>query len=128
MKVLILDDSRTDAYLATQVAKEFFDEVRAVGTPQEFQAALASGVPDLILMDIHIGDLHNGIAEIDQVRRQDSEASIVPMFIVTASKDEKLHAFALESGATAVITKPITADALEPLLQRHLRGMYRPRK
>lgn len=128
MKVLILDDSRTDAYLASQIAKVFFDSVRVVGTPQDFYRALAAETPDLILMDIHIGDLHNGVAEIDSVRRQRTPASIVPMFVVTASTDQKLHALAMECGATAVLAKPLSADALEPLLRQHLCGAYRARR
>lgn len=123
MKVLILDDSRTDAYLASKVAKEFFSDVVAVGTPGEFKNALGMGLPDLILMDIHIGDLHNGISEIDEIRRRDNEASILPIFVVTASTDAKLHAFAMENGATAVLVKPLTPEALEPHLREHVRTM-----
>lgn len=118
MKVLILDDSRTDAYLATQVASQFFDTVEAYGTPAELHAALKrEPLPDLLLFDVHVGDLHNGINELDTIKAPYDAASVVPVFVVTASTDEALHDFAIRSGADAVIVKPITSEKLEALLR-----------
>lgn len=117
MKAIILDDSRTDAHLAAQVAKVFFDEVEVCGTPMEFKAALNSKqLPELILMDIHIGDLHNGIAEVDTIRRESNEASIIPIIVVTASTNAALHKLATDCGASGVIVKPISKEKLAPLL------------
>jgi CheY-like chemotaxis protein len=118
MKALILDDSRTDSYLATQVAKKYFNEVEVYGMPGEFQAALKKGpLPDLIFMDVHIGDLHNGISELETIKEQYTAASIIPIIVVTASTDESLHKFALSRGADAVIIKPISDAKLAPILR-----------
>jgi CheY-like chemotaxis protein len=117
MKVMILDDSRTDSYLAAQVAKVYFDEVEVYGTPYELRIALSSKpLPHLAMFDIHIGDLHNGIGELDSIRRMNTEASKIPIIIVTASTDTALHAFAMECGASAVLVKPISKEKLAPLL------------
>ncbi|WP_178129918.1 response regulator [Pseudomonas sp. MWU12-2323] len=121
MKVIILDDSRTDSYLASQVAQVYFDEVRVYGAPLELHTALATQrLPELILMDVHLGDLHNGIGELDSIRRKANEASIIPIIIVTASTDQALHSFALSCGASAVIVKPISREKLMPWLTRLL--------
>lgn len=121
MKITILDDSRTDAYLATQVAKNYFNDVEVHGTPGEFHAALKiEPQPDLILMDIHIGDLHNGISELASLKEQYTSASSIPVIVVTASTDSALHAFAESNGADAVIVKPISIEKLDPILQRLL--------
>lgn len=117
MKVTILDDSRTDSFLASQVAKNYFPEVEVHGTPGEFHAGLrVEPLPDLILMDVHIGDLHNGIGELATVREQYTAASLIPIVVVTASTDAALHAFARTQGANAVIVKPITVQKLESVL------------
>lgn len=117
MKVTILDDSRTDSFLATQVAQRFFPEVVVHGTPGEFHSGLRiEPLPDLILMDIHIGDLHNGIGELATVREQYTAASLIPIVVVTASTDAALHSFARAQGASAVIIKPITVEKLEFVL------------
>lgn len=122
MKTYILDDSRTDSYLAELVANAFFDEVEVFGTPKEFKEAIERSIPDLILMDIHIGDLHNGISIVDEIRSKDSEISIIPVVVVTASKDVGQHQFAIERGASAVIIKPLSAEKLAPLLPQIIPG------
>lgn len=117
MKVSILDDSRTDSYLASKVAQQFFDVVEVHGLPGDFRAALRKEpLPDLILMDVHIGDLHNGIAELATIKDQYNEASLIPIVVVTASADEAMHAFAQSQGAHAVIVKPITVEKLQAVI------------
>lgn len=117
MKAIIVDDSRTDSYIAAQVARTYFDEVEVYGTPLELHTALAKQqLPDLILMDLHIGALHNGISELDTIRKQNNEASVIPIIMVTASTNVVQHNFAMEIGASAVIAKPLTKEKLAPLL------------
>jgi CheY-like chemotaxis protein len=118
MKAMILDDSKTDSYLASQVASSFFDDVQVFGTPYEFRVALASNpLPHICFLDIHIGDLHSGIGELDLIRSAATEVSNIPVIIVTASTDPALHKFAIECGANAVIVKPITKDKMAPWVQ-----------
>ncbi|NVL48681.1 response regulator transcription factor [Pseudomonas syringae pv. actinidiae] len=118
MKVIILDDSRTDSYLASQVAKNYFSEVEVCGTPAEFRAAMRKEpLPSLALVDVHIGDLHNGISELASLKEQNTSVSQVPVVIVTASTDKALHNFALDNGADAVIVKPINTLNLGPIIQ-----------
>lgn len=123
MKVIILDDSRTDAYLATQVAKKYFSVVEVVGTPGEFRAALrAEPKTNFCIVDIHLGDLHSGISEMASMRELNTSFSSIPVVVVTASTDASLHAFALSNGADAVIVKPISAEKLEPILRALIPG------
>ena len=121
MKVIILDDSRTDSYLASQVAKNYFAEVEVYGTPADFHAGLKRGPePDLMLMDVHIGDLCNGIGELASIKEQYNSTSFIPVIIVTASTEAGLHKLASERGADAVIVKPISKEKLEPILRELL--------
>jgi AmiR/NasT family two-component response regulator len=73
-------------------------------------------------MDVHIGDLHNGVAIVDEIRRESSELSIVPIVVVTSSKDESVHNLAMECGASGIIVKPLTRERLLPLLPQLLPG------
>lgn len=122
MKVTILDDSRTDSYLAGKVAGRFFSDVVICGTPHEFRESMKGSLPELILLDVHIGDMHNGINILDEIRTSHSEASIVPIVVLTSSNDERIHKHAMECGASHVLTKPLTEEKLAPLLQRLIPG------
>ena len=122
LSALILDDSRTDAYVAQCVAEQFFDNVTVCGTPHDFKLAALSNIPDVIFMDVHIGDLHNGVAIVDEIRRESSELSIVPIVVVTSSKDESVHNLAMECRASGIIVKPLTRERLLPLLPQLLPG------
>lgn len=121
-RVVILDDSRTDAYVASKVASTFFQEVVKCGTPHEFYESISNQLPDLILLDVHIGDLHNGINILDDLRRSKSEVSIIPIVVITSSKDERMHKQAINAGASKVLIKPLTEEKLAPLLNTLLPG------
>jgi len=117
MKVIILDDSRTDSYLASKVAMPYFSEIEVYGMPGEFHSALKKEpLADMILMDVHIGNLHNGIGELASIKEQYTAASLIPVVVVTASTDVALHDFARRNGAVEVIVKPITDEKLKPIL------------
>lgn len=119
-KALIVDDSRTDAYLCAKVAQEFFSEVMVVGTPQELNAALRTFRPDILFLDVHIGSMHNGLGLIEEFRNRQDDTSILPMIVTTSSGDDATRALADRCGASGFILKPVTAEAMEPLITSHV--------
>ncbi len=122
-KALIVDDSRTDAYLCAKVAQSYFGEVMVVGTPQELNEALRTFKPDILFLDVHIGSMHNGIGLIHEFRHRDDDTSILPMVVTTSAGDDATRDLASRSGASGFIQKPVTAEAMEPLIKEHV-AMY----
>lgn len=103
--------------MAKKVASHFFGEIKVYGVPSDFRNAVREEpLPALVLMDIHIGDLHNGIGEVDFLKQLGGDFKKIPVVMVTSSRDPALHAFAREVGAAEIIIKPISADKLSAVL------------
>jgi CheY-like chemotaxis protein len=79
---------------------------------------LAHEMPDLVLLDIFLGDI-NGIEVLKRLRTLPGGAHL-PVLILTASDDPDLKRCALELGATGFVTKPIHQSELVAWLQKSL--------
>tara|TARA_B100002003_G_scaffold250216_1_gene288825 strand:- start:503 stop:922 length:420 start_codon:yes stop_codon:yes gene_type:complete len=123
MKALIVDDSRTDAYVLANVLFQYFTEVVCVGTPAELATTLKTTfVPDIIFMDVFIGSSHNGIHIIDDLRQLSDEVSIVPMVITSSAASPDTVKFALDRGASDFLGKPVTQERVLEVITKHLIG------
>lgn len=126
MKAIIVDDSKTDAYVCAKAAQKLFSEVVVVGTPHDLNVTLLTFRPDIIFMDVHIGDVHNGIGLIQEFRERTNDTSIVPMVVTTSSTGDAIKRLARDSGATAFINKPVTLDLMTQVVQKHVPGFSMP--
>lgn len=116
LKTLIVDDSPTDAYLARKIASSFFEEVQVVSHAKEMMDLLGQYKPDVICMDVVLGNWENGISLIQEIRHRDDDVSITPVIVVSSKDSEKDIAWALSKGAAAYIVKPITAEKFKDAL------------
>lgn len=114
-KVLIVDDSPTDSYLAQKCASELFDEVEAVFNVDGLFKALESNQPSLLIVDLNLNDWKNGISLISEIREAEDGASCMPIIVVSSRKTpaDKLHAE--QAGASGYLVKPITVEALRAM-------------
>ena len=113
-RVLIVDDSLTDAYRAEQLSLDYFSEVMTVCTARGFFIEMDSYKPDLVLMDVMIGEVENGFALISEWRSIEVERGLekTPIAVVSSKTAPEDRDWAFKQGAQAYLTKPITRENL----------------
>lgn len=74
--------------------------------------------PDFCIIDLYFGGLATGFSIVETLRKK--WPGPVPLFIVSATKENKAVAHALEMGATDFIFKPLNLSLFLSKLQKHL--------
>jgi CheY-like chemotaxis protein len=114
IRILIIDDSPSDAELAVQAFKQakLSNEITVVSDGKEALSYLRKKGkyadiirPDLILLDLNLPKL-DGYAVLKEIKQDDSLKSI-PVVILTTSEDERDVQAAYQLQASAFITKPV---------------------
>ncbi|MBK3916287.1 response regulator [Pseudomonas stutzeri] len=121
-KILIVDDSKTDTYVARKVAEELFDEVRSVSNVDEMFKELQTFRPDILTMDIHLSDRLNGISLVAEIRALDNDLSVMPIVVISSRQMPSDKQIASNAGASDYIIKPVTVEALERTARRLIPG------
>ncbi|WP_137187902.1 response regulator [Pseudomonas asiatica] len=111
-RILIVDDSPTDTYLAKKCAAELFSEVRTAHNVDCAFQELEAYEPSVILMDWTLDDLKNGISLIAEIREREDASSTVPIIVCTGRSMPADKLIAANAGASAYIVKPISTEAL----------------
>lgn len=114
-KVLIVEDSPTDSYLAQKCAGELFEEVRAVSSVDELAKTLKSFHPSLLIIDLNLNDWMNGISLITEIREGEDPVSSVPIIVLSSRKTPADRLHAEEAGASGYLVKPVTVEALRDM-------------
>jgi twitching motility two-component system response regulator PilH len=125
-RALIVDDSPTDAYLASKIATELFDEVLVVTSASELTRTLPLFRPDIVFMDILLGAWENGLSLIQEVRHRDDEHSVVPFIVLSSKETEADIEWAKKQGAGAYVIKPATRDRVEAAVRSLFLGWGGP--
>jgi CheY-like chemotaxis protein len=117
-KVLVIEDNTDCRELFAVLIRHFgFQVVEADDGEIGVQKAL-SEKPDLIFMDIGLPSM-SGI-EAMACLRASAMTKNIPVIMCSAWTAERHREAALQSGAQAVISKPVSMDRLQKLLLRYL--------
>lgn len=110
LKVLIVDDSKTEQMFLTDVLQAQGLQVRTAGNAEEAMLRLAEEKPDLILMDVVMPG-QNGF-QITRAISRDPETQDVPVIICTSKNQETDRIWGLRQGARDYLVKPIDPQEL----------------
>lgn len=107
-KVLLIDDSPTDAYRATTYMRAAGLLVEHVYAPEDTLDAIRNFGPDLIVMDYHM-PVVNGDT-LAALIRQDPEMTM-PIIFLSSETDSEKQLLALSHGADGFVLKPLQEGA-----------------
>jgi DNA-binding response OmpR family regulator len=121
-KILIVDD-QLDLLELLQMALEHEGfQVRTAPSGTAALEAVAAEKPDLILLDIVLGDI-SGIKLTTKLKNSD-ETSQIPIILLTAKDSETDIIVGLSVGADDYITKPFSTKVLLARMEAVLRRAY----
>lgn len=122
--ILILDDDPLVNSSLQSILQESFEQVVAFTDPQQALDSIDSIRPDLILLDIFLGNF-NGLDILVQIRQREIS---VPVIMITAFSDIKLAVRAIKLGAEDFIVKPLDLEQLEITIRKVLENYDLKRK
>jgi len=109
-KILIVDDSQTEALRFSQMLQSNGFTVSVASSGEQGVNAAIEHKPDLVLMDVVMPGL-NGFQATRQITRA-SATRHIPVIIVTTKDQETDRVWAKRQGATAFLTKPVSEKTL----------------
>ncbi len=115
-RILIADD---EPILCTTLQKILTDQgyqVSACQRGDEFYAQLQDTKPDLVILDIYLGE-ENGIQLLKRMR---SDGWEIPVIVMTAHSDVTLAVNAMKEGAADFVVKPFDLMHLGVLVEKNL--------
>ncbi|MFW2372319.1 MAG: response regulator [Gammaproteobacteria bacterium] len=110
MKVLVVDDSRTQLYAIERMLKSVGVNVLIAENGKQGILMARHKLPDLILMDIVMPEI-NGFQATRYITRL-PETRHIPIIIISGSDQQSDKAWGLKLGARDYISKPASKDLL----------------
>lgn len=121
-KILIVDDHRDLLELLRLALEQEGYLVRTAASGTEALSMVAAEKPDLILLDIILGDI-SGI-KITTKLKNETETSHIPIILLTAKDSETDIIVGLSVGADDYMTKPFSTKVLLARMDAVLRRTY----
>lgn len=115
-RVLIVDDHTADSALASSILQRAgLHQIVQVQDARLVEQSLADGLPDLMLLDLHM-PIVDGFEILDMVRRR-TIGTYLPVIVLSADNSMASVRRALHLGAHDYVSKPF--DAVELVLRVH---------
>ncbi|MFI5339617.1 MAG: response regulator [Candidatus Methylomirabilales bacterium] len=120
--ILIIDDDKLIRWsLSTMLGRAGY-RIREAATGKEGLAAVESGTPDLVLLDIMLPDM-DGLAVLEVIRHAHPE---LPVLTMTADSTPETVRQALRLGAGGHLEKPCDSAALLAAVSEALQSITPP--
>ncbi|MEW5950805.1 MAG: response regulator [Elusimicrobia bacterium] len=112
-KILIVDDDKNfiETLKDSLKEKDINAEIKVSSSAKESFELLASYVPDIIILDVQLGDMHG--MDFMKTVKSSKRLSAVPVIFISAKYTEPAdRASALLAGAKAFFSKPVDIEEL----------------
>jgi DNA-binding response OmpR family regulator len=121
-RVLVVDDDPTVSDVVRRYLEQEGCQVRLVGDGLAALAAVASEMPDIVVLDL----MMPGIDGLEVCRRLRRDAPELPVVMLTALGEESDRVLGLEVGADDYVTKPFSPRELVLRIRSVLRRTVAP--
>ncbi|MBN1888868.1 MAG: response regulator [Thermoflexales bacterium] len=119
LKILVVEDESILAMVLCRNLKQAgYHVCQPVATGEQAVHCLTGEQPDIILMDIRLAGVLNGIEAVQQMRA----FSQVPVVFMTGYPDENTREQAMQLQPAAYLIKPVELYDLEPLFRSLLQA------
>lgn len=118
IKILFVDDDLLFGNMVVQVLQENGFEVHYQNTLTGVQLAVSKMNPDLIILDVMVGD-DNSLEYINDIKLA---ANDIPIIFVSSYTELEYEELATSNGAVVYLEKPFTCDKLLMWVKRYARG------
>lgn len=119
-RVLVVDDSKSQAYFVQEALTKLGMQVRSLNEPEGCLEIMASFQPDIVLIDMYM-PFCSGI-ELVKILKQVPEYRHLPVIYLSAEEDPLLQQQALSQGGDDFLCKPVQGTAL----QQKIASLCRP--
>jgi twitching motility two-component system response regulator PilH len=109
-KILLVDDSKTELHVLTEMLVKRGYAVRTAESGEEAMRRLAEERPDLILMDVVMPG-QNGF-QLTRTITRDPRYAGLPVIMCTSKNQETDRVWGMRQGARDYVVKPVQADEL----------------
>lgn len=114
-KILVVDDSRTELMVLSDVLGKNGYSVRTAENAEEAFRRLAEEKPELILMDVVMPG-QNGF-QLTRAITRDPQYSDIPIIMCTSKNQETDRVWGMRQGARDYISKPVNSAELISKIQ-----------
>ncbi len=118
MHIILVDDHKLFAKSLEISLKDRVEHFQVLTSPEELSKLLAQKMPDVLMLDIHMGD-HNGLEVAQEMLRKYPDLKIV---FLSGYDLLEYHNRAIEIGAKGFINKNISIHDLIDQVERVVRG------
>ena len=105
MKIISIDDNENNLFLIEAFCQEMQIDVKSFNNPLDALLYVLSNPLDMIIIDYMMPEL-NGLDFIKEFRKTNTT---IPIIMITAANEEKIHTLAFEAGANDFLTKPVNS-------------------
>ena len=117
-KILVVDDEQlTQDFFKLLLSTKY--DVHTCGSVNDFYEKVTNTNFNLILMDVFLRDVKDGIQLTNEAKKND-KLKDVPIFLITAQTSTKDRQAAISAGANRFLTKPIENKYLLNCIQETL--------
>ncbi|MBV1734114.1 response regulator transcription factor [Hydrogenophaga sp.] len=109
-KILVVDDSKTELMVLSDLLGENGYTVRTAENAEEAFRRLSEEKPELILMDVVMPG-QNGF-QLTRAIARDPQYSSIPIIMCTSKNQETDRVWGMRQGARDYVTKPVNVEEL----------------